>query len=121
MSLSEEEISETTTLSTVDAKDLPLDLYDIGYMGTWERFCNPEEIEKDFAIYPHHHQLMLTRHTICELRRQNRINREAVFAFTFYKYCELVRENLPRVRRSFPLEIFMIRKLEVGGFRWIST
>ena len=76
--LKEDGSFETTTVSTVMEKDLPLDLYDLGYMGTWDRFCDPEEIEKEFTLYPHYHGLMQIRNTICDLRRQNLINRDAI-------------------------------------------
>ena len=93
--MSEEEAAlvETTTVSTMMEKDLPLDLYDIGYIGTWDRFCDPAEIEKEFTLYPYYHVLMRMRNLICSLRRENRIDSNAVPIFAVYKYCDTVREN----------------------------
>lgn len=68
---------------------LPVELCDIGYDGTWEQFCNPEEIEKDFCHHPKH-ELRKVRIIICQLKKENKINRAALPALAVYKYCLVV-------------------------------
>ena len=43
---------------------------DLGYNGPWEQFCDYDEIEKDYKMYPEH-EVKRARLSVCNLRKQN--------------------------------------------------
>lgn len=81
-----------TTLTPSSTVRVPVNLADVGYDGTWERFCDPEEIKKDFPLYPNDHDVKSLRTIICILKVQNKIVKESLLAFTVYKYCVTVSQ-----------------------------
>ena len=72
---------------------LPLDLNDIGYGGTWERFCDPNEIQEDFPDYPDH-DLKRIRILICIFRRDGKVDQKTVPVFAAYRFCYMVSFSL---------------------------
>lgn len=82
-------------ISTSTTQRPPVELHDIGYLGTWEQFCDKRLINKDFEYYPQH-ELRLLRLMICDRKEKNEINRRKMGPFVAYKYCELVSESLMR-------------------------
>ena len=82
-----------------------IDLRDLGYNGTWKSFCDPEEIDKEFPVYPERelHELRIMRFVLCGMKKHNNISRLTLPAFAAYKYCDMVGKSnllvhLPRLR-----------------------
>lgn len=80
------------TMTPTTMSDPPVALQDIGYDGTWEQFCNREQIDKDFAFYLEH-ELRTLRYLICDMIAENEISKKSMSPFIAYKYCEMVINN----------------------------
>ena len=78
-----------TTLPVAIKPTPPISLQDIGFDGTWEKFCDAERIDKDFSFY-REHELRALRDLLCDMWTEDRITLETMSPFLVYKYCEMV-------------------------------
>ena len=79
-----------TAANSTSTEPYPIDLYDLGFDGTWEQFCDEEEIDK---MYPEflEHDLTRMRTTICISRKSGKKpDDRQLKTIVFYKYCTAV-------------------------------
>ena len=66
-----------------------MDLTDVGFNGTWDEFCNYDKQVEEFSGFPDH-DAMRIRRLLCQMKDNDKINRQSLSVFGAYKYCESV-------------------------------